>query len=164
MGGTMARFTGRVRRAAGVAVCLAVVGTVSAGCSPIMRNHGYTPADDQLAEITVGKDTRDTVAEKIGQPFNIGVGDGHAWYYISSTDRTFGVFRPKTVRRDIVAIRFTKSDTVENIERFDVSDGRVVRLTARVTNSAVSEVGILRQIFGSVGTPNLSEMPGAGGG
>ena len=64
----------------------------------------------------------------------------------------------KTVRRDIVAIRFDQADAVENIERFDVQDGQVVRLTARVTDSAVSELGLLRQIFGNIGTPSAGDV------
>lgn len=147
----------RGRKAAAAALCVFVLGAVPA-CNPIVDSHGYTPADDQLAQIAVGKDTRDTVAEKIGQPFNIGVGPARAWYYISSTDETFGLRKPKTVRRDIVAIRFDDADAVENIERFDVKDGEVVRLTARVTDSAVSELGILRQIFGNIGTPTAEDV------
>lgn len=147
----------RGRRVTCAVLCAMLAWAVPA-CTPIVNNHGYTPADDQLAEIVVGKDTRDTVAEKIGQPFNIGVGQGRAWYYISSTDEVFGPRKPKTVRRDIVAIRFDQADAVENIERFDVQDGQVVRLTARVTDSAVSELGLLRQIFGNIGTPSAGDV------
>lgn len=147
----------RGRRGTYAAVCV-VLACVLPACTPIVNSHGYTPADDQLAEIVVGKDTRDTVAEKIGQPFNVGVGQARAWYYISSTDEIFGPRKPKTVRRDIVAIRFNDADAVENIETFDVQDGQVVRLTARVTDSAVSELSLLRQIFGNVGTPTAGDV------
>ena len=41
---------------------------VAVACAPIYRNHGYAPTDEELARITVGKDTRDTVATYIGRP------------------------------------------------------------------------------------------------
>jgi hypothetical protein len=37
-------------------------------CSPIQRFHGYAPDDALLSEVEVGRDTRETVAEKIGRP------------------------------------------------------------------------------------------------
>lgn len=138
----------------------ALIAAALTACSPIERNHGYTPADDQLAEIQVGRDTRDTVQEKIGAPFNRGLGEERAWYYVSSTQRIFGPTQPQTIRRDIVAVRFDGGGAVQNIERFDVNDGRVVQLTARVTDPSVSELGLIRQIFGNVGTPQADDFLG----
>jgi len=144
-------------RAAGTtpvrATLLALACALAVACSPIVRQHGYVPPDDQLAEIEVGRDTRDSVAEKVGRPLNEGVGPERAWYYVSSTHRTIGPRKPRVIARDIVAIRFTDDGAVENVERFDVSDGRTVRLTARVTDSAVSELSLIRQIFGNIGPP-----------
>jgi outer membrane protein assembly factor BamE (lipoprotein component of BamABCDE complex) len=141
-----------------------VVGFVGlAACSPIVRSHGYVPADDQLAEVQVGQDTRDSVAEKIGLPMTLGVESDSAWYYVASERETFGPRRPKTVRRDIVAVSFADDGRVQNIERFDVEDGRVVVLTARVTDPSISELGILRRIFGNVGGPSADALTGGGG-
>lgn len=131
----------------------------AAGCTPIVRDHGYVPPEDLLAEVQVGQDTRDSVADKIGRPLHAGLGGSAAWYYIASTRETVGLFAPNVVERDIVAIRFTDAGAVENIERFDVSDGQVVRLTARVTDSSVSELGLLRQIFGNIGVPQIDDLP-----
>jgi len=133
-------------------------------CSPIVRSHGYVPAPDQLAEVQVGRDTRATVAEKIGQPMTRGMRDERAWYYVASERETLGPTRPRTTRRDIVAVRFTEDGRVENVERFDVEDGRVVVLTARVTDPSVSERGLLQQIFGNVGGPTAEDFLGGGGG
>lgn len=148
---------GRGLRVAAVAGSIALV-----GCSPIVRSHGYVPAPDQLAEVEVGTDTRDTVAEKIGLPLTRGMETDRAWYYVASERETFGPGRPRTTRRDIVAVRFTDDGRVENIERFDVEDGRVVVLTARVTDPSVSEAGLLRRIFGGVGGPTAEDFLGGG--
>ena len=142
----------------------ALAGSVGlAGCSPIVRSHGYVPAPDQLDEVQVGQDTRDTVAEKIGLPLTLGMQGDSAWYYVASERATFGPGRPRTTSRDVVAIRFTDDGRVENIERFDVDDGRVVVLTARVTDPSVSEIGLLRRIFGNVGGPGASDFLGGDG-
>lgn len=144
-------------------IILAVVSTGLMACSPIVRSHGYIPAEDQIAEIQVGKDTRDTVAEKIGMPTTLGVENDGAWYYVASVHETFGPRKPKTISRDIVAVRFADSGQVENIERFDVTDGRVVVLTARVTDPAISERGFLSQVFGNVAGPTAGDLIGEDG-
>jgi outer membrane protein assembly factor BamE (lipoprotein component of BamABCDE complex) len=155
----MTRLVTRQARIGLKVPALALLAALAIGaCSPIERNYGYVPAEDQLADIAIGQDTRDTVAEKVGAPFNRGLGGDRAWYYVSSTQRTFGPRAPQTIRRDIVAVRFTDAGAVENIERFDVDDGRVVRLTARVTDSAVSELSLIRQIFGNIGTPQADDI------
>jgi outer membrane protein assembly factor BamE (lipoprotein component of BamABCDE complex) len=141
---------------------MALLCAVLTACSPIVRSHGYVPADDQLAEITVGEDTRDTVAEKIGAPMTLGFESDRSWYYVASERRTLGLRAPQTTRRDIVAVRFGDAGTVQNVERFDEQDGRVVVLTARVTDPSVSELGILRRIFGNVGTPTAGDFLGEG--
>ncbi len=131
-----------------------------AACQPIVRDFGYVPPPEDLATVEVGQDTRETVAQKLGLPLHEGLGESRAWYYVESRQETFGPGKPRTVARDIVAVRFAEDGAVENIERFDVSAGRVVRLTARVTDSAVSELGILRQIFGNIGTPQAEDFLG----
>lgn len=141
----------------------ALAGSVAlAGCSPIVRSHGYVPAADQLDAVQVGTDTRDTVADKIGLPLTRGMDTDRAWYYVASERETFGPGQPRTTRRDVVAVRFTDDGRVENIERFDVEDGRVVVLTARVTDPSVSEIGLLRRIFGNVGGPSADDFLGGG--
>ena len=127
-------------------------------CTPIVRNHGYVPPEEELALIAVGKDTRDSVAEKVGMPLNHGVERDHAWYYVATRRETLGPRAPKIVERKIVAIRFSDSGTVENIERLGVEDGQVVVLTARVTDPSVSELGFVRQVFGNIGTPAASDL------
>ena len=38
----------------------------AAACTPVYKNHGYIPPAEDLAQIKVGVDTRDTVTETIG--------------------------------------------------------------------------------------------------
>jgi outer membrane protein assembly factor BamE (lipoprotein component of BamABCDE complex) len=131
---------------------------LTAGCEPIPSNHGYVPPDDELREVQVGRDTRETVAEKIGSPVNFGMDAEESWLYISQRRETYGIQKPRLLSREIVAIRFTESGEVQNIERFDLRDGEVVTLSARVTDPSVSDLGLIRQIFGGLGTPTADQF------
>ena len=130
---------------------------ISAGvtaCATIYRDHGYVPTDEELAEVSVGVDTRDTVSETIGAPAASGVLNDSGYYYVSTRMRHYGATQPKIVERQVVAISFTQSGVVENIERYSLQDGRVIALNRRVSDSGVQNQTFLRQLLGNIG--NLS--------
>ncbi|MET4103091.1 outer membrane protein assembly factor BamE (lipoprotein component of BamABCDE complex) [Roseovarius sp. MBR-78] len=131
---------------------LAVCGlTVLAACASTYRNHGYVPPESELENLVVGTDTRATVDDLIGPPSVSGmVGDGD-YYYVRSRKRTYMMLRPKVIEREVVAISFNADDTIANIERFGLEDGKIVPITSRVTDSSVVKNGFLRQLLSNIG-------------
>jgi outer membrane protein assembly factor BamE (lipoprotein component of BamABCDE complex) len=120
-------------------------------CSAQYRNHGYVPPSEDLANIVVGVDTRDSVAETIGTPTTGGVLEDHGYYYVRSRVRHYAYQSPSVIEREVLAITFDTRGVVRNIERFGLEDGNVVPLERRVTDSAVSNLSFLRQLLGSLG-------------
>ncbi|WP_102110134.1 outer membrane protein assembly factor BamE [Oceaniglobus roseus] len=135
-----------------------VLGVALSGCAAVYRNHGYVPSDDQLAELTVGVDTRDTVAAAVGRPTSTGVLDASGWYYVQSRFRNFAYRAPEEVEREVLAISFDDGGVMTNIERFGLRDGRVVPLSRRVTESNIQGSGFLRQIFSNFGRVNAADF------
>lgn len=133
-------------KATALALCI-----FAAGCAAQYRNHGYVPSEDDLANVIVGVDTRDSVAETIGTPTSGGVLEDGGYYYVRSRVKTFGPFRPEEVERQLVAVTFDSSGTVSNIERFGLDDGRVVTLSRRVTDNGLNNVSFIRQLLGNIG-------------
>ena len=124
----------------------------------MFRNHGYVPPEDQLAQIEVGRDSREDVAGLVGRPTAEGILGDQGWYYVQSRFRNYG-YRPSVeVDRQVVAISFDAGGTVSNIERFGLEDGRVVPLSRRVTEANVQGVGFLRQLFGNIGRFNPADF------
>ncbi|MFM7333371.1 MAG: outer membrane protein assembly factor BamE, partial [Tabrizicola sp.] len=126
---------------------LVLVGTVAA-CSPVYRNHGYVPAEDELALVEVGTDTRETVSQKIGRPSTSGLLNDVGWFYVQSRWKHVGAFAPQEIDRQVVSITFTEEGKVENVERFGLENGQVVAISRRVTDSNIKGVGFLRQLLG----------------
>jgi len=131
-----------------------------AACSATYQNHGYVPPDDDLDLITVGVDTRDSVADSIGRPTSFGVLQEGGWYYTQSRWRYFAYKAPKIIDRQVVAIRFDKDGVVENVERFTLDDGRVVALSRRVTDSNIKGISFLRQLMGNLGNLRAGDLLG----
>lgn len=137
---------------------LAVVTVVLAACTPVQRFHGYAPTDADLAQIEVGQDTRESVAEKVGRPGVSGVMQGGAWYYVQSDWIEQGWRAPVETRREVVAISFDSRDRVSNVERFGLQDGQVVALSRRVTATGPSGQSVLRQLLSGLGRFNPAQM------
>ena len=132
-------------------VCTVLAMAALAACSNIDRKHGYVPEDTDLNQIVVGVDTKETVADIVGQPTAAGILADSGWYYVASKFRAYGLRERKEVDREVVAISFASDGTVSNVERFGLQDGQVIAISRRVTDSNIKGVSFLRQLFGSIG-------------
>ena len=146
---SVSRLTRTIRAAILGAAALSLV-----ACASGYRNHGYVPTDAELAEIQVGVDTRDSVAEAVGPPSAGGVLDNSGYYYVSSRIRHYGARQPEVVSRELVAISFDQRGVVRNIERYGLEHGQVVAISRRVTSSSVEDKTFLRQLLGNLGRFN----------
>ncbi|MGB3556401.1 MAG: outer membrane protein assembly factor BamE [Jannaschia sp.] len=126
-------------------------------CGATFRNYGYVPDDVDLQSLNVGVDTRDSVEAAVGRPSASGMLRDDAWYYVQSRVRNFAWRAPETINRELVAISFSESGRVTNIERFGLEKGRVVPLSRRVTETSIREFGLIQQIFRNFGRINIGE-------
>lgn len=147
----------RLRRMAKFGLALVAIASLSA-CAATYRNHGYVPSEEDLAEVVVGVDTRDTVAESVGTPSSSGLLNDSGYYYVRSRIRHQGIREPKVVERQLVAISFSSNGVVENIERFELQDGQAVRLTRRVTETSIQNRGLLAQLLSNFGNFNPGQF------
>ncbi|MCB1397215.1 MAG: outer membrane protein assembly factor BamE [Rhodobacter sp.] len=136
---------------------LGALALMLAACSPIMRYHGYAPTEDDLAQIQIGHDTRETVAQKIGRPGMGGVMEGSGWFYVQSDWAHRNWRAPEEVDRQVVAITFDSRDRVANIERFGLADGEVVTISRRITDAG-PRPSVLSQVFRVLGQFSTATM------
>ncbi|MCT4331696.1 outer membrane protein assembly factor BamE [Paracoccus sp. YLB-12] len=120
-------------------------------CSPVYRNHGYVPPDENLSQIQIGQTSMAELEGLIGRPSTQGLLTGSGWYYVGSRWRHYGAYEPEEISREVVAVSFDPAGRVSNVERFGLDRGRVVVLSRRVTEGSVTEVSFIRQILGNLG-------------
>jgi outer membrane protein assembly factor BamE (lipoprotein component of BamABCDE complex) len=137
---------------------LALAAAPLTACSAIYQKHGYIPTEEQLAEVVVGVDTKDSVAESIGVPTASGVLNDGGYYYVSTLMRTRGAGATKPVSRSLVAINFDSRQIVSGVERYSLEDGRVIPLERRVSSSSVEDKTFLRQLLGNLGNFNPGSL------
>ncbi len=124
----------------------------------MFRNHGYVPPQEALDAVVVGVDTRDSIGETLGRPSAAGIMADSGWYYVESRWKHYGARAPEEIDRQVVAISFDTAGVVTDIERFGLEDGRVVRLSGRLTESSIREVSFLRQLYRNFGRINPGDF------
>ena len=140
-----------------VAVCAAAL---VAGCSPVVKNHGYTPQAEELAELQIGFDTRATVQSKIGRPAGTGIFTDDGWYYVSSKVEHLTYHAPQVVDRRVVAVLFDQNDVLAAVNEYGLEDGRVVDLETQTTPTHGRQLTILEQAFGNIGIITEDQLTG----
>lgn len=138
---------------------LVLVASVAA-CSPVIRNHGYVPTEQELALVEIGTDTRETVGEKIGRPTTSGLLNDVGWFYVQSQYRHFGPRAPQEIQRQVLAVTFNEAGTVENIASYGLDDGKVVQISRRVTQPNVKGLSFIQQLLGSFGRLQAGDLLG----
>lgn len=134
--------------------------TIALACTPVIRNHGFIPFQDDLDRVVIGQDNRESVIETVGPPTAGGVLAGGDIYYVASKFRHYGAVAPQEISREVLAIRFDSGGVVRNIERFGLEDGRVVVLSRRVTDDNIADTTFIRQLLGNVGRVNAGDFIG----
>jgi outer membrane protein assembly factor BamE (lipoprotein component of BamABCDE complex) len=131
------------------AIALSLVG--AAACSPTNSFQGFQVVDQAPADVKVGADTRETVLARLGTPTATSTFDKNTWYYISQVSNKTGFYRPRILKRDIVAIVFDKdSQQVTALNTYTLKDGRVIAFNGRETPTRGREMTVLEQLLGSI--------------
>ncbi|MBA3911502.1 MAG: outer membrane protein assembly factor BamE [Rhodobacter sp.] len=154
----LAACNGARKSSAVLGVLVLAVGL--SACSPVLRNHGYVPTEEELALVEVGTDTRETVGQKIGRPSTSGLLNDDGWYYVQSRFRLVGPREPKEIERQVLAITFNEAGVVENIARYGLEDGKVVQISRRVTETNIKGLTLIQQLLGSFGRLRAEDITG----
>ena len=127
-------------------------------CTTLTRKHGFVPLPEDLGQMQVGAITHDEVIAMVGPPTTAGAVDDNTLYYVQSERERFGPFEPRTVNRQVLAIRFDSANVLSNIERFGLEDGRVVVLSRRITDDGIANVTVISQLLGAIGRIDASTL------
>ena len=130
---------------------------ILAACgSPTITKHGQQFRATDLQSIQPGM-SQDQVRTSLGTPATTAVvGDGRAFYYISSTDSQKSFFLPTETDRQVVAVYFNQGGTVDSIANYGLKDGKIFDFVSRKTPApGGKDEGILKQLFRNLGKQQL---------
>lgn len=131
-------------------------------CVPQVDVHGYVPIAADVAAITPGKDTQESVLALLGTPTSKGAQGSDTWYYISSRVERVAFMAPNEVERQIVAVIFTGNGRVSAVEHFSLADGRIIDLNRNVTVTDGRRLTFFEQLLGNLGSFSAESFFGGG--
>lgn len=140
------------RRSLRVAACAAVMSLGLAGCAEQVIKRGYhlNASDIQQVQPGMGKEQ---VQAKLGTPTTSStLPNGSAFYYISSRLTQSAFFKPEEKERQVVAVYFNETGTVDRTANYGMKDGKVFDYISRTTPAPGGrEDGLLKQLFRNLG-------------
>lgn len=124
-----------------------------AGCATIdIRGHEVEP--DQLAQIEVGKTTKEQVSQLLGTPTSVSPFGNSTWYYMSEETERRAFLTPTILRSNITRIEFDAENRVKSLDSLTEKDHQVISHITRQEPTAGHSFGVLEQIFGNFGRFN----------
>lgn len=134
-----------------------------AGCSEQLTKHGTQFHANDLQSVQPGM-SQDQVRATLGTPSTSAVvGDGNAFYYISSTMAQSSFFAPSEKDRQVVAVYFDQGGTVQNVANYGLKDGKVFDFIGRKTPApGAKDKGIVDGLFKNLGTKQIFGDGGSG--
>lgn len=134
-----------------LAAC-ATLGVAAGGCTPMRESHGWVSDSASQGDVQPGVDTKSTVMARMGSPSTTSTLAGNDWYYITALQQSYAYFNPKTTARTITVVRFNPDDVVASVDKYGVEQGKIINYATQTTPTRGRELGVLEQIFGTVGT------------
>ena len=131
--------------------------TLLASCSPTTNYHGYLAKPGAFGQISDGM-SKTEVEGILGSPSTTASINfqGDSNYYITSVTESRSFMKAKEVNREVIAVRFDKSDQVTSFAQYGLEDGRIININSRETPIVGNELGILQDIFKGI----LGSKPG----
>lgn len=136
------------------------------GCTPYVHRYGFNFEQLDVNKIEIGKDTNDTVLEKLGSPSSKTVfpnnpkTGGYKWFYIAKKAVSKAFFTPEPQEQKTVVIAFNNDNKVTDIKTII---GLVdVEPNTTETESTGYETSMIRDMFGNFGKYSGKKSPGSG--
>jgi len=133
----------------------ALVAVACAGCAETVTKHGHLFQENDLAQISAGMSS-EQVRTSLGTPTTTAaVGNGSAFYYISSVEGQSSFLAPKEKDRRVVAVYFGQTGSVDRVAQYGLKDGKVFDYVKNETPTLAKDEGLLKALFRNLGVKQL---------
>jgi outer membrane protein assembly factor BamE (lipoprotein component of BamABCDE complex) len=134
---------------------VALVALACAGCAETITKHGHLFQESDLQQISPGMSS-EQVRTSLGTPTTTAtVGQGSAFYYISSVESQQSFLPPKEKDRRVVAVYFSQLGSVDRVAQYGLKDGKVFDYVKNETPTHAKDEGILKSLFRNLGVKQL---------
>jgi len=132
-------------------ILLLLVTTLNS-CVSRVNKHGFMFDLSDQEQLKEEVSTKDFVLRAMGTPTIItDFDDDETWIYYSEDVRNFLFFKPKSVNREILSIKFNR-DTISQLQRYSLIDEEKINFASNYTEvKNHDEEGFFKSIFSNIG-------------
>ena len=127
-----------------------------AACVPNVDQRGNLPEPEKVAQIRLGRTTRDQVIKILGTPSSTGIFDDKHWYYISRKTKQVAFFDPDVLDQQVYVVNFDGKGVVQTVDHKELKDGREIEPAPGATPAPGRELTLVEQVLGNIGRFNKS--------
>jgi outer membrane protein assembly factor BamE (lipoprotein component of BamABCDE complex) len=124
------------------------------GCGAQIDHHGHVFVDVDMQQVQPGM-SKEQVQQAFGSPDTTSTIGGDAFYYISTTQKTYAFFKPWEIDRQVVAVYFDQKASVQQVAHYGMKDGIVVNFASGETPARGKDMSVVEQILGNVSQRKL---------
>lgn len=130
-------------------VALLMSAAALSACGGQIDRHGHVFMDVDLDQIQPGV-SKNEVQKVLGSPDTTSAIGGDAYYYISTTQKSVAFLKPWEIDRQVVAVYFDQSDSVQQVAHYGLKDGIVVNYHKGETPARGKDLSFIEQLFGNI--------------
>lgn len=124
-----------------------------AACEPTLATRGQILEPEKIAQIEIGKSTREDVANLLGSPTEIATFDEKVWYYIGRSTEQYSFLDPEVIKQKAVEVRFNDEGTVTAMRTFNPALAEDISPVGRKTPTYGHNTTFFEQLLGNLGRP-----------
>tara|TARA_B100000989_G_scaffold289881_1_gene262340 strand:+ start:1479 stop:1988 length:510 start_codon:yes stop_codon:yes gene_type:complete len=117
--------------------------------------NGQLPDANVLSALKIGKDKKGFVKKMLGSPsFNGDLGD-NSLYYVFTVKQKFAFLDPKVIDHKVLQLKFSKDNTLKNINLYKQNDLENVVMSQNFTVTSGRKISLLEQLISNIGVPGM---------
>lgn len=119
--------------------------------------HGNLPEAQLVSLLKIGKDTKKTVSQILGQPTFFGAFGDNSFYYVGTVNSKVAFLDPKVNEQYILELNFDKSDLLKKVYIYDKKQSMNVAMSSLETKTSGSKETFLQQLIRNFGVPGMGK-------
>lgn len=132
------------------------------GCTRMKNTQGYIADDLMVRSILPGVDNRESVSRTLGNPTIASQWGDKQWYYVQRKTAQLAYLNPKPTEQLLLVVSFDDKGNVASVERRGLEHVAAIKPEGDTTPTLGRETGILKDLFGNIGS--VGAAGGGGGG
>jgi outer membrane protein assembly factor BamE (lipoprotein component of BamABCDE complex) len=139
-------------------IIIAIVLLNLSSCLSRVEKKGYMFDLSDVHLLTEGVTSKEETLRYMGSPTLISYLDEEVWFYFAEERKHLLFFKPETVSRDILLVKFDNSTTIKELQRLSLNDeNKKIDFSQKFTEVGEHETGFFKGIFGNIGQVKASQ-------